>query len=485
MWGDIYIFFHINIFMINGKLNNLDEKNGLAKNQVGIWRSTFYALATILPFGVFGFAAIGVITYTSSAVLAFVAGYLISLVSIGIAIPFSKKVTSAGGWGAFTEAGLGKFWGYLTQWAYAGGYTVSTGALAATTGYLTSVFVSYFFGYTLPIYLVYLLDISTIIFAFIVVRMRVRTMTFINSIFGAVEVFAALGISLAIIVLMGSKNTTAAVSIPSIGGIPSFFVGFIVGALGSYAGYGTILTLSEESKLPKKYVAKSLFITVSLAGIVFVVGTYAIIAGYGISRLHALVSLTAPGYTVVGEYLGKITATFVIILLLIADYGTEIGLLGAASRVYYSLARDHILPQWVGKLNHNKVPENIAGLMSLVGGILSVGLTQIFVIIYGATDGIFYGVAVLGLFGTFVLIFYHITSSLSMPIFFKKIGKLGIYHFVLPIIAIIVFSIVLYYSLLGITMPLTIMPISVAIWLLIGSYIVYIRTKELKKLEGL
>lgn len=456
------------------------EQNKLIKNQIGIWRASFFALATILPFGVFGFSAIGVITYTSDAVLAFFVAYLVSFISIGIAIPFAKRITNSMGWGAFTSAGMGKFWGTLTGWAYAGGYTVSTAALAATTGYLTSVFISYFYGITLPLYLIYLIDLSTIIFAYLVVRTKVKSMTSVNLVFGVLEFGTGIAIALAIIILLGHNNTTAAIALPTVGKLPAFFVGFIVGALGSYSGYGTILTLAEESKLPKNLIPKSLILTITLAAIIFIAGTYAIIAGYGISNLNKLVTLTAPGYTVVGIYLGKYVAVFTIVLLLVADYGTEIGLMGASSRVYYAMSRDKLFPKWFGTLNKNHVPGNAAGMISLVGAILTLGLTQVFILFYGETEGIFYGVAVLGLFGTFAFMYYHITTSISMPLFFKKLGQLKLYYIVLPVIAIVVILVILYYSLVGITFPLAIMPIAFVIWVIVGGIYIHNKMKTIQ-----
>ncbi|MEM0143980.1 MAG: APC family permease [Candidatus Parvarchaeum sp.] len=444
----------------------------LEPNQVSVWKATFYALATILPFGVFGFAAIGVITYTPFAVEAFVVGFLVTLVSIAIAIPFSKKITNAGGWAAYAAAGLGKQVGYLTGWAYAGGYTVSTGALAATTGYLASVFLLYFDKIVLPLYIIYLIDISVIIVAFFVVQMRVKMMTLIGAAVGIIEVASGIIIAIAIIVAMGGHNSIQPLYFPKIGDFPSFFVGFIVGALGSYAGYGTIITLSEEARLPKKNVGKALLLTVSIAAVVFVLGTYAIVAGWGFNNLSSLVSLTAPGYTVIGRYLGYIIAIYAIVLLVLADYGTTIGLMGAASRVYFALGREKIIHPWFSTLNRRLVPGNSSLFIAVVGGILAVGLTQIFVMVYGAVKGVFYGVAVLGLFGTFVLIFYHLTTSISMPLYFRKIGEFKFYYIILPIIAIVAFLTILYYSLVGISMPLLIMPIAVLVWLVGGIFLI-------------
>ena len=70
------------------------NKSKLEPNQVSVLRASFYSLATILPFGVFGFAAIGVISFTPFAVEAFLVGFLVTLVSIGIAIPFSKRISN-------------------------------------------------------------------------------------------------------------------------------------------------------------------------------------------------------------------------------------------------------------------------------------------------------------------------------------------------------------------------------------------------------
>ena len=453
-------------------MENSAVNDKLEQSQVSIWRASFYALATILPFGVFGFAAIGVITYTPFAVEAFVAGFLVTLVSVGIAIPFSRKISNSSGWAAYSAAGLGKQIGYLTGWAYAGGYTVSTGALAATTGFLSSVFLLYFAKINLPLYIIYLIDVSVIIISYIAVVSHVKTMTLVGSIIGMVEVISAIVVAVGIIIALGGHNTVQPFLFPSISALPTFFVGFIVGALGSYSGYGTILTLSEEAKLPKKNIKKALLLTVSIAAVVFVLGSYSIVAGWGFSNLSSLVSLTAPGYTVIGTYLGTPVAIYALILLVFADYGTSIGLMGASSRVYYALGREKVISPWFAKLNKNDVPRNASLLIALVGGILAVGLTEIFVLIYGKVEGVFYGVAVLGLFGTFVFIFYHITTSISMPLFFKRIQSFKIYHLLMPVIAVIAFMVILYYSLVGITMPLLIMPIAVVIWLVLGIFVI-------------
>ena len=463
---------------VNDETGRLKMADVLAKRAVGFWGLVFYSLGTVLPFGIFGLAAIAIRTFTPNAVVDFVFGFLVTLLAASVVYQFSKKITHAGGYYAFVAAGLGRKTGLISGWLYAAYLIMTLATGAASIGFLVSVFTHYFFNYVTPLFVVYVLDISVCLLMYLVTYYGVQVTTKAAVVVGGLEIISIIAISTAVIVLLGKGNTVAAIAPPSISGLHAFFLGFIVGSFESYAGYGGMLTLSEEAKLPKELVRKALVVTISLAALSFVLGTYVVEAGWGLQNLKTLVALTAPGYTVVGKWLGLGVATYVLLLLLAAQYLSPMMAGSSGSRVLYALARDGSLPSFFGHLNAKKAPSRAALFTMIAGIILIIVFTQPMVAVYGYTDGIFFAVIVMAIMLTILSMVIHILSGISMPLYFSRAKKEFsiMLHGVVPIVTIIVFLIALYYSLNGIGMPFVLAPIFVLIFSVIG--IIYIFVKE-------
>ena len=456
----------------------------LAKHTVGFWGLVFYALGTVLPFGIFGLAAIAILTFTPNGVMDFLLGFIVTLIAASVVYQFSKKITHAGGYYAFVASGMGKMPGLFSGLLYAA-YLVTTLATgAASIGFLVSVFMSYFFGYVTPLFILYVLDISVCVLMFLVVYFGVAATTKTAIVIGGLEMVSIVVISVTMIVLFGGKNTTAALALPSISGLHAFFLGFIVASFESYAGYGGLLTLSEEAKLPKELVRKALVVTISLAALAFMLGTYATEVGWGMSNLKTLVALTAPGYTVVGKWLGLGVAVYVLLLLLAAQYLSPMMAGSSGSRVLYALARDGALPSFFGHLNKHKAPSSAALFSMIAGIVLIIAFTQPMVAVYGYTDGIFYAVIVLAIMLTILSMVIHILSGLSMPIYFFRQLRTefnAVLHLIVPIASVIFFGAALYYALYGIGMPFVLSPIFVTIFAVAGIVYLFIKKKSIQQ----
>ena len=460
----------------------MTENATLERNKVGLWGLVFYSLGTILPLGIFGLAAIAVITFSTHAVIDFVVGYLVTLLAISIVYQFSEKVTHAGGYYAFVGSGLGSKPGLVTGWIYMAYLVLTLSTGAASIGWLASIYMHYFYAYTVPVYVVILLDFSVCALTYLVtvrgVKSTVRTAVTV----GIIEVIAVISVSLAVIVILGSRNTAAAISFPSVAGLHPFFLGFIVGSFESYAGYGGMLTLSEEAKTPKSTVRKALVLASTLAAVCFILGTYITLAGWGLKDISTLVNLTAPGFTVIGKYLGLVVATIILLLILVAQYISPMMAGSSGSRVIFALARDGGLPKALSKLNGKKAPSTAASFSSIIGAVIIVIATIPMIIAYGYSDGIYYAVLVLATMLTIASMVIHILSGISMPVFFKKLGQLSyMKQVVAPAATIVVFIVALYYSLLGIAFPYIVAPIAILIYALIAVF--YISYKHRGKLE--
>ena len=458
------------------------EQTTLAKNKVGLWGLVFYSLGTVLPLGIFGLAAIAVITFTSHAVLDFAVGYLVTLLAISLVYQFSERISHAGGYYAYIGSGLGTKTGLVSGWIYTSYLVLTLSTGAASIGWLVSIYTSYFYSFITPIYVVLLLDFTVCILMYFVTARGVTTTVRTAVIVGLIEVIAVILVSLSVIFLLGSKNSVAAISFPSITGLHPFFLGFIVGSFESYAGYGGMLTLSEEAKLPKKTVKKALIVSTSLAALCFILSTYITEVGWGLNNLASLVNLTLPGFAVIGKYLGIGIATVILILILLAQYISPMMAGSSGSRVIFALSRDGGLPNVFQKLNSKQAPSTAALFTSIVGAAIIVVATIPMIIVYGYADGIFDTVLVLATMLTISSMVIHIMTGISMPIFFKKIAKLSIFkQIVAPVATIIVFIVAMYYSLEGIAMPYLLAPIIILIFIIVA--IIYVSIKQKGKAD--
>lgn len=153
---------------------------------------------------------------------------------------------------------------------------------------------------------------------------------------------------------------------PALGGA---LASALVGAIMSYEAWNNVTFVAGEIKDPKRNIGRSLLI-----GTVLVISIY-VLLNLMFTAVLPLQEIASPEKDRVGiaashAIFGANGTIVIAILIMIATFGCNNGLILAGARVYYSMAKDGLFFRNVSKLNKHAVPEFALWLQCLVASIL-------------------------------------------------------------------------------------------------------------------
>ena len=449
----------------------------IAQKTVGTWELVFQSMGQITPITILAGLIVSIVSFSLEASpLAMLISFVAVLMAANTIYQFSGQVAHAGGYYAYVEYGLGKFMGKFTGMQYLLYQVSNLGLeyLIVIWGFSKSL--NYAFGTSLPVWSGIVWMGSMIALSYVLMRRGARPSLRLAIILGAIQVLFVIILSL--IIIPQASDNTLQTFLPSStsGGWSGVFLGFIVGGYLAFAGYGSIVPMGEEAKSPKKTIRNALVIVVLIAGAIFILGSYAMVVGYGIGNLSTFSSVVIPGLLVARRYVGVAGAVvFIVINTFLSTYGTVVGMGTPLTRVMYALGRDNVLGENLSRVNQHGVPVNSINAAYLITILSAVIMGGVFYAYYGFYNGLYYAWAIFGTVATLSTLFIHILSNTSLT-FLNIVGKVKgkiLTWVVLPVLTTVLMGVAYYYSLLGITMPYLIAPIIFVAWIPVSAFAVY------------
>ncbi|GIH77703.1 APC family permease [Planobispora longispora] len=278
----------------------------------------------------------------SGAVIALVAGLV---VSAGIAFCYAELgtlVPSSGGEYAMVTTVLGRFAGWVTFGLSASLLVVIPPIIAlGTADYLADLF-------TVDRALA---GAVVMLLATVFAVLDVRSNAFITGAFLAVEIIAA-----AVVAGFGFLNSERDVSVlvsPVVpdgqGGLSAFSAGILMAGLTvtmfSFNGFGSAVYLTEEIKNPRRNVPRTVFWSLGLAGAIIIIPTAAAVLGVG--SLDDLVNGTFPDY--VRAWTSPGFAAMINLGIAIAILNAVLVMALQNGRVIFASGRDRAWPEPVNR----------------------------------------------------------------------------------------------------------------------------------------
>lgn len=424
----------------------------LHKNSGGFWLAMFQSMAFIAPAGsAASFFTIGVGAVGASLPLTYIIATFGVLSAMYMDYSFAKRIAHAGGYYAFVRAGLGTKLGTISAWFYL--YDM----IAAVAGFSTL-----YFGAILVPYIPYLnaspygwlpLALMPFIIVFVFLWFGLKPSLWYTMIGSIAEIsFLVVG-AIIIIFTLGSKNTF----------VPFTLTHHSVSALGlatvfsvlSFVGAGSVIALSEEIKNPKRNIPRALIFVALLAAGVYIITSYAMVVGWGISNISSFATSVNPGISVYAKYLGP--AGLIIFLVLVANSYISNGIAqaNAGSRTAYSMARDNILfsDKWATIDPKTGAPRKVIAAMG--------GITFVLIIVFGIIFGPFEGGTILITAEAALLYIIHILGNISLPTYARRKLKYNMRAFIPLLIGPLPASIIYIVAIYGVFVPFPTYPNSI------------------------
>jgi len=354
---------------------------------------------------------------------------------------FSKYKTNAGSYYAYTASSTKSgVLGPITLFSWMGeNLTGQAFGILGLSGFLFAISTVI----TNMTYIWILFAAAITLYMLIIPYLGIRISLSYVAITGLIELLILVVGAIIIIIKVGPGNSFLPFTIPP-GAAAGVFYG-VVFAILDFTGLGTVTTVSEEVKEPRKKVRRSLLIAWLLAGVALIPASYALTVGWGISNIGSYAASPDPGLIVFSKYLGPIGFILLVIFTINSYFSYGVAKTNAVSRIWYSAARDSILfPKAIAKINNkHRTPGNAMLVYVATAFVLDV--------ILGLKFGPVTAALILLSMAGISIIFPHIFANTALTIFshseLKKRGESSILkHFVVPIVSSVLGIIVIYFS---------------------------------------
>jgi len=504
---------------MNGIDGTVNDTAARLHGDVGTWGAIAEEISAMAP------ACDTVAFMTSAAMFAFVLtplAFLIATLTMYLEVNtlyhLSKHHASAGGYYGYISTALGSKSAILSGFLYVLYQGVSTAAIPVyVAGILLPGVVQYFFHITLPVWIwlpfVAIFIVAPIILAIAGIRPQMKYVRYA----AAYEV-AFLAI-LGIIIIIHAPDNTLSVFDPFAwssydtefrpygGPFAGLGLGMIFG-LTSFIGYGGSAPLGEEVRVTSS-ITRSLVLGLLIVGAVLTEVAYALTVGWGINNMSSFANAEIPGVIVATLYAGIIGGLLLSLTAFNSAFSDAVAMQANAGRVYFSMARDRVIPQAFAKISKRFGTPYISlifiALISVVMSLLvpflveiAMGFGPFYLIssrnlqnIDSILENSFDLLSTMALVG---LISVHLMLNASVMTLFRRLKEthFGFHkithpfeHYILPALATAVFIFVLYESVVPPVFPITQAVATVAVFIIfMVFYIMWLSRRHPDVVEG-
>lgn len=453
-------------------LGNKDSENDLKKDSIGIWHVMAQGLMSNAPMSTFAvvFGAVAVYSLGASPI-AFLLGALVVWLWVNTPFQFSKKLYSAAGIQYFTHTAIGSRAGFMAGTSYFTYYLaiISSNILAYA---IVIQYVLSNFGIALPYWTFVPLSILILIPGFVINYLGIKTSLNYGIVTVVLELVVITVMSILIIFAVGPENTLSVYN-PSLGS--GGVIGFAIGMLtASYTMSGTTSTvyMGYESKAPQRTIKKGLVYATLLIVFVFVLFSYALTVGWGLSDIASVATAPAPGIQIVAKYFGPIPEIIISLMALNSFFGLSVASIIICSRLSLTFSRQGLFPKSLGNIHKKyKVPHRSITFVFVLGIIWA----EIVAVIIGSFNAYIW----LILEATIAEFIGHIIGDIALPAYYFKKSDFSILkHIILPIGSIIIILFGIFYTFYPISQPTIYAPLFMIVVLILSAFLHWRTTKK-------
>ncbi len=361
---------------------------------------------------------------------------------------FSKYLSSSGGYYTFVANGLGRSLGLTTALSYISYQILSfTGfGILGFVGFAYAILPS--LGITLPyvnilwipVAVVFILFVSFLIYKGIKPSLKYVSYAIL------IEVIFFIGTSIYLIGINHSALTIKPFTAIPVGGNFIILAAMMVYAIGTFVGVGGSIPIAEETKNPKRNVPLSIILSIFILGITIILSAYAEVVSWGYSNMinfgtgsgigaYPVLSIYKSGF----GYLSAIPFVVLLIIVINSFFTATISLGTNATRVLFSLSREHVIPEKLSRTNTRGVPVYAVIFITVISLIIVISTGLIFEYLYpGQIIGaLLYASVFLLVLESPITYIVHILTNTSLYSFLKKNNQKThfVKHIVIPTIS--------------------------------------------------
>jgi amino acid transporter len=183
-------------------------------------------------------------------------------------------------------------------------------------------------------------------------------------------------------------------------------------AILAFGGFEACAPLAEETKDPRKNVPRAVLTAVIVSGLIYVLGSYALVIAFGPAHVNALASAANPFYTAASRYISFLApvVTWVFLTSVTSSY---VAANTQTARVIFGGARGGLWSKVVGKVSpKHHTPANAA--IAFVAPSIIIGIGSLLFTSVGTATGF------LSTYGILGLIIMYVMANLALIVHWVK-----------------------------------------------------------------
>ncbi len=352
--------------------NSNQPSEQLERHAIGLPAVTAQSAALIAPAAgsVAGLAFI--VSYSGAATpLAFLIGLLVCVCIALVIGEYAKRLPSAGSFYTYLTRTFGPKTGFVTGVMLFGAYLLLFPFQLDFFGnFVSSLFAASGVHISWVVFAAALIVLSTGL-GVAGVKPSLRT-----GLLGlGIEMTILTAFALIIIIKGGASGNTLSAFNPadSLKGSSGLLTA-VVYTIFAFVGFESATALGDEAKEPRRTIPRAVMLTTLVVGIFYVVVSYAVVIGYGVSSsdVNSLVGAAAPFNALADHYGNGVLSVFVNLAVISSFTALNIVTVIAVSRIFWKMGRDGLLPRVFGRVSSRQSPQVaclVAGGLALVAAI--------------------------------------------------------------------------------------------------------------------
>jgi amino acid transporter len=424
----------------------------LARNRLGVPAVVFFVMAAAAPLTVAAggaTTAYAVTGITAVPVAYLVVGLVLAVFSVGY-VAMSRHVVNAGAFYAYVAQGLGRTPGVAVAWIALLAYNLMQVGLYGAFGFVASqVFDS--FGLPVPWWVCALAGWA-------IVAVLGLLDAAINGKVLAVLLVAEIAIVVVYDAVLVGHPAGGAVSFATLSPAPLLSIAIapiLVVAVAGFVGFEATVVFSEETKDPRRTVARATYIAVTTVGLLYGLSAWAMSVATGPGRIVAAArhDHTELMFNLVLAHVGQTLVDVGHLLFLTSLFAALLAFHHTVARYLFALGRERVLPTVLGRTNRRTGAPKAGSLVQTtlaLAVIVAYALSPLDPIVY-----LFGWLTTIG--GLGVLILMTATSAAVIGYFVRHPrGESAWHRVVAPVVATLALGAVLavtvfgFYALLGV-----------------------------------
>lgn len=352
---------------------------------------------------------------------------ILVIFTVGFA-QMAKRITSAGAFYTFTAAGLGRAMGLAVGFTILAAYSMISAAISGGLGYFASALLDEHFGVSIAWYWCSIIGFGLM---FLISHFRVTVGAKLLAVALSLEVLVVLGVSLATI---GSGGTSGqmpqAFSPAEWAAAPAVGIGFFL-AFWSWIGFETTAIYGEETMDPKRAVPRATYIAVITLGVFYTLAAYAAVVAFGEDSPTQAGSLLGDYFfQMADDHTFGFVSTLMDFLVVTGFFACSFAFHNNASRYFYSLGRDRILPARLGTTHRRWHSPYIANAVQAL-----IAATTVAIFAIAGADPLLELGTWLPIFCTLAVITVQLIVSAAVIGYFNRVGRRGTVEFLKTLVA--------------------------------------------------